>query len=202
MHVVVPDYLFAERLSWSVIFLVSYVALFAMSSWAHRRDRESAQGEHRDRGSRAVIYIFSAIGATCAFGAPALVPQARIGLPPQDVFTAAIAAMWIGIILYIWAVLTLGAFFRTSVQLLDGQRLVTRGPYRLLRHPAYTGGILLFAGIGLAVGNWISFVGATLSVVVAYAWRIHVEEIALRERFGAEFDAHRRRTWAVIPLLW
>ena len=86
--------------------------------------------------------------------------------------------------------------------LLDGQKLVTRGPYRLLRHPAYTGGILVFAGVGLSTGNWISFAAALLAVGLAYAWRIHVEEIALRERFGAEFEAQRRRTWAVIPLLW
>jgi len=33
-------------------------------------------------------------------------------------------------------------------------------------------------------------------------WRIRVEETALRERFGAEFDAHRKRTWAIIPLVW
>ena len=109
---------------------------------------------------------------------------------------------WVGLLLYTWAVLTLGAFFRVSVQLLDGQRLVTSGPYRLLRHPAYTGGILIFTGIGLATGNWISVAAATLSVTIAYAWRIHVEEIALRERFGAEFEAQRRRTWAVIPLIW
>jgi protein-S-isoprenylcysteine O-methyltransferase len=99
-------------------------------------------------------------------------------------------------------VLTLGAFFRTSVQLLDGQRLVTRGPYRLLRHPAYTGGILVFAGVGLSTGNWISTAVAPLAVAIAYAWRIHVEERALRERFGAEFETHRRRTWAVLPPVW
>jgi len=114
----------------------------------------------------------------------------------------AIALLWAGLLLYIWAVLTLGAFFRTSVQLLDGQQLVRRGPYRVLRHPAYTGGILLFAGIGLAAGNWISALVAPLAAVVAYAWRIHVEELALRERFGAAFESHRKRTWAVLPPVW
>jgi protein-S-isoprenylcysteine O-methyltransferase len=202
MHAVFPVYLFNERLSWSIFFWASYVTFFLVSSWVHQRERSAARGDNRDRGSCPLIYIASAVGILCAFAAPSLLASARIGLPPEPVFATAMTLFWAGVVLYNWAVLTLGAYFRTSVQLLDGQRLVTIGPYRLLRHPAYTGGILLFAGIGLATGNWISAVAAPLSVVIAYAWRIHVEEIALRERFGAEFETHRRRTWAVIPLVW
>jgi protein-S-isoprenylcysteine O-methyltransferase len=99
-------------------------------------------------------------------------------------------------------VATLGAYFRTTVQILDGHRLITNGPYRFLRHPVYTGGTLVFSGMGLAIGNWVSFAVAALTTLLAYVWRIHVEEIALGERFGAEFAAHRKRTWAVIPFLW
>ena len=202
MHAVFPDYLFNERASWSIVFWASYAAFFFVSWWAHGRERNAARGDIRDRGSRPLIYALSLIGLVCIFAAPALLPSARIGLPPEAVFATALAMFWAGLLLYTWAVLTLGAFFRVSVQLLDGQRLVTSGPYRLLRHPAYTGGILIFTGIGLATGNWISLAAAALSVTIAYGWRIHVEEIALRERFGAEFETHRRRTWAVIPLIW
>ena len=117
-------------------------------------------------------------------------------------FATAIILLWAGTALYPWAAITLGAFFRTSVQLLHGQQLVTHGPYRILRHPAYTAGVLVFTGIGLAMGNWLSLAGAVLPVMIAYVWRIRVEETALRERFGPEFDAHRARTWAIIPLVW
>ena len=112
------------------------------------------------------------------------------------------AVVGAGILLYRWAALTLGAFFRTQVTLLDGQRLVMRGPYRLLRHPAYSGGILVYAGIGLAIGNWLSAIAMPLSLIVAYSRRIRVEEAALRERFGAEFEANHARTWAIIPFVW
>jgi protein-S-isoprenylcysteine O-methyltransferase len=202
MHVVFPVYLFNECLLWSIVFWASYAVSFVVPLWVQRRERSTTRGDNRDRGSHALIYVASIIGVTCAFTAPSLLPSARIVLPAEPVFTTAMTLMWAGVILYIWAVLTLGAFFRTSVQLLDGQRLVTRGPYRLLRHPAYTGGILLYSGFGLATGNWISAVTAPLSMVIAYDWRIHVEEIALRERFGAEFETRRLRTWAVIPLVW
>ena len=202
MHFVVPTYLFAERRLWSAIYWATFVAFFGATSWVQNREKNAARGDMRDRGSKPVIYVGSLVGMAGAFLAPAYWPEAKIGLPPEPVFATAMALIWVGLLLYIWAVLTLGAFFRTSVQLLDGQRLVRRGPYRLLRHPAYTGGILLFAGIGLSTGNWISAVVAPLSAIVAYAWRIHVEELALRERFGAEFEDHRKRTWAVIPLVW
>jgi len=197
-----PQYLFLERPAWAAIFWVSYVAFFFVTMWVHGRERGKVQGDNRDRGSRAGIYVLSFVGVAVAFAGPYLMPSARIALPPLPVFVVAIVLFWSGAVLYPWAAITLGAFFRTSVQLLDGQRLVTRGPYRILRHPAYTAGVLVFAGIGLAMGNWLSFAGAVLSVALAYAWRIRVEEMALRERFGAEFDAHRKRTWAIIPLVW
>jgi protein-S-isoprenylcysteine O-methyltransferase Ste14 len=195
-------YLFLERPAWAAIFWISYVAFFFATMWVHNRERGKTQGDNRDRGSRPATYALSLVGALLAFGAPVLFPSARIPLPHALMFYTAIALFWAGTILYPWAAITLGAFFRTSVQLLDGQRLVTRGPYRILRHPAYTAGMLVFTGIGLATGNWLSLVGAMLSVAIAYAWRIRIEEAALRERFGAEFEAHRRRTWAIIPLVW
>jgi protein-S-isoprenylcysteine O-methyltransferase len=197
-----PPYLFLERPLWTAIFWGAYIVFFFVTSWVYGRERGMAGGENRDRGSRPLIYLLSFAGIGFAFAGPYIEPGARIMLPHEPVFIAAMAMFLGGMILYPWAALTLGAFFRTSVQLLEGQRLVTRGPYRIVRHPAYTGGILVFAGVGLAMGNWFSFAAATLSVVIAYAWRIRVEEIALTERFGAEFEAQKRRTWAVIPLLW
>jgi protein-S-isoprenylcysteine O-methyltransferase Ste14 len=194
-----PD---SQNSVWIWLLVASYVAFFCVSSWAHQRERKGAQGADRDRGSKPLIYLLSFAGAGGAFAMPGLVPAARIALPSDAIFAAAIGLMWSGILLYAWAIQTLGAFFRTSVTLLDGQKLITRGPYRVVRHPAYTGGILLFAGIGLSSGNWAGLAVSTLAVSLAYAWRIHVEEKALLERFGAEFEARRRNVSAVIPFIW
>jgi protein-S-isoprenylcysteine O-methyltransferase len=198
----VDRYLFLANPLWTATFWVTYAAFFAVGMWAASREREMAKGENRDRGSKGVVYVFSFLGMGSAFLLAWYVPQARIALPALPVFATGIVLVWAGVALYIWAVQTLGTSFRTSVTLLDGQRLITRGPYRILRHPAYTGGILIFAGIGLDIGNWLSFAAMTLAAVTAYAVRIRVEEKALRERFGAEFEANKKRTWAVIPLVW
>ncbi len=197
-----PPYLFLERWDWTIIFFGSFVCLAIFSGWANGRDRVRPQGDDRDRGSRALIFLLSPVGMVLAFAGPYAFPQARIGFDPARVFTTAMVLFWIGLPLYIWAVLTLGKYFRTTVQILDEHRLVVSGPYRFLRHPVYTGGILIFAGLGLALGNWFSFCASALSTFIAYVWRIRVEESALHERFGSEFEEHRRRTWAVLPFVW
>lgn len=197
-----PDYLFLEHPLWIAVFVATCVAFMFSTSWVHRRERAWAGGENRDRGSRALIYAMSALAQIIELAGPYLMPGARINLDHTSVFVVAIAFLWIGIVLYPWAAITLGRNFRTAVQLLDGQTLITRGPYRIVRHPAYAAGFAMFTGFGLAVGNWLSLLGGLAAAFVAYAWRIHVEELALADRFGAEFAAQKKKTWAVIPLLW
>lgn len=195
-------YLFKMEPFTEHVFWISYLAWCAMEAWIFSRDLRTAKGERKDRGSFFVIVILITAGITNAFWAPHLWPWARIALPAQPLFWFAIALIWAGIVLRIWAVLTLGRHFRIAVRILDEHKLVTHGPYRVLRHPSYTGGLMTLSGVGLAFGNWISFAGAFFSILIAYGLRIIVEEAALRERFGADFEAHRKRTWAIIPLLW
>ena len=54
------------------------------------------------------------------------------------------------------AIKTLGRFFTFDVRVVEDQHIVTSGPYKLVRHPSYTGMMLAFAGMGLALGNWLS----------------------------------------------
>ena len=194
--------LFAQRPDWRIFFWISYVAWIAFEIWVSARDRRAARGEKHDGGSIVAIFIFIWLGITAAFMAPHIVPSARIGLWPEPIFVTAMTLFWAGIALRLWAISTLGRFFRTKVLVLDDHRLVTSGPYRVLRHPAYTGSILTLAGLGLAFGNWLSALSAFVCILLAFAWRILVEEKALRARFGAAFELHRRRTWAVIPFFW
>jgi len=183
-------------------FWVSYWAWILMEIWIFSRDLRRAPGERRDRGSFFLIMVTIGGGVTAAFYAPHLYPWARIALPQPQVFWSAIVLMWAGIGLRVWSVLTLGRHFRIAVRILDDHRLVTRGPYRVLRHPSYTGGILTVTGLGLALGNWISLAVAFTGIFIGYGVRIVVEEAALAARFGAAFDAHKKRTWAVIPPVW
>ena len=197
-----PAYLFLDDPVWAAVYWATYIVFALETGFISSREKGMARGDMRDRGSRGFIYFMSFFAMGLAFGAPFAAPGLRIALPAAPVFWTAMALFWAGLALYGWAYATLGSFFRTEVQLLEGHRLVTGGPYRVLRHPAYTGGTLVMTGIGLASGNWLSVAGAFAATIIAYARRIAVEEAALGERFGAEFEARKSRTWALLPFFW
>jgi protein-S-isoprenylcysteine O-methyltransferase len=182
-------------------FWISYMAWILMEVWIFSRDIKKGSGEKKDRGTFLLIVLCISAGITTAFYAPHIWPWAHIALS-VPLFWSAIAMIWLGIILRVWAVLTLGKHFRTSVRILEDHKLVTSGPYRVLRHPSYTGGLITVFGVGLAFGNWISLAAAFGGIFISYAVRIFVEEKALRDHFGAAFEAHAKRTWAVLPPVW
>ncbi|WP_238384870.1 methyltransferase family protein [Segeticoccus rhizosphaerae] len=62
---------------------------------------------------------------------------------------------WLGLLLRWWSFATLGRYFTTVVKTSADQVVVSRGPYRALRHPSYTGLLAAFLGCGLMLGNWV-----------------------------------------------
>jgi protein-S-isoprenylcysteine O-methyltransferase Ste14 len=187
---------------WAWLLGVSGAAWGALELWIFGRDRRAVAGEDADRGSLRVLFfgLFAVIWA--AGYARGMAPWARIrGLQPAGYVVGA-TVTFLGLALRLWAVRTLGDFFRTSVTLHEGHRLVSGGPYRRLRHPSYTGMILAMTGIGIGQGNWLALAILTLGGLAAFAWRIRVEDAALRARFGAEWEAYAKHRWAVIPFVW
>jgi protein-S-isoprenylcysteine O-methyltransferase Ste14 len=108
----------------------------------------------------------------------------------------------VGAALRDWAILSLGRYFRREVTIEPGQRIVRRGPYRVLRHPSYTGIVLILAGFGLAFGSWVSAAVALLIVFVGMLPRIRVEERALAQAFGADYTDYANSTARLLPHVW
>src|SRR5262245_35458188 len=71
-------------------------------------------------------------------------------------FSLSLALLWFGGGLRWWCFRTLGGYFTFNVMTSPDQPVITTGPYRLLRHPSYTGFLLALLGVGLAFGNWLS----------------------------------------------
>jgi protein-S-isoprenylcysteine O-methyltransferase Ste14 len=115
---------------------------------------------------------------------------------------AGLLVMWVGLGIRIWAVVVLGSAFRTTVEVDAGQQLVDRGPYRLVRHPSYTGILLIDVGYGLTLGNWLSFVLLLLVPLGTMMRRISVEEATLTEVIGQPYLAYKERTKRLVPGLW
>jgi len=112
---------------------------------------------------------------------------------------AGLALMVAGIALREWSIWVLGKHFTVRVQVREKAELVTDGPYGYIRHPSYTGGLLTFFGIPLAIGSWAGLAFGLVVLLLAYEYRISVEENALRNAFGREYDAYKKRTWKLFP---
>jgi protein-S-isoprenylcysteine O-methyltransferase Ste14 len=180
----------------------SYGAWFAMELWVMSRDRRRFSGRTADRGSFFGFVIAIPAALIIAFQAVFRLPELGIAVLQPALSWAGIGLIWGGMAFSLWAIRTLGAFFRTSVVVQETHRLVTAGPYRWLRHPAYTGSIASLVGLGLALGNWASLAAMALLPTLAIAFRIHVEERALTEQFGGAYDEFRKSRRAVLPLVW
>lgn len=103
-----------------------------------------------------------------------------------------------GLLFAVWARLYLGRNWSGVVTVKADHELITGGPYRLVRHPIYTGLALAFAGTGLAIGQWRAVLAFVL-VLIAIVHRIIVEERFMREQFGAKYDEYARRVKALVP---
>lgn len=95
----------------------------------------------------------------------------------------------------------LGDNFTGDVRAREDQPVIDRGAYRWVRHPSYTGGILMFAGIGVALANWASLAILVIVSVAVYSYRITVEEKALLGAIGEPYAAFMRTRKRFIPFV-
>ena len=181
------------------IFLVVY-ALWLFSELViggiiPRSRRRGAPIRYEDKSSRPLIALSTFLSLTISF----LFASSGIAVLPSWAFYLGIGLMIAGILLRQWSIAVLGRYFSRTVGVQDGQAVVDRGPYRLVRHPAYTGSLLTIVGLGLVLQSW----GAVLVLIaffgVAFGYRIHVEEGVLTSKLGDEYVAYAKRTKRLIP---
>ena len=163
-----------------------------------KRSRGSASGVSADRGTRALLVIVITAAITAAVMVSGL-PNARISASSQALAAVALALLVSGLGLRWWAVLTLGRFFTVDVAIHDGHTLVDRGPYGRLRHPSYTGLLLAFAGVGVAMGSFASLAALMIPIAAAILVRIRIEEAALGSALGSEYRDYAARTKRLVP---
>jgi protein-S-isoprenylcysteine O-methyltransferase Ste14 len=163
---------------------------------------ETAQhrgGVARDQGTRVVIALGVGAAVALAFVFRAHVPSARV---PAALRAVGLVVMWCGLVVRAWAVITLGRAFRTTVEVDTDQPVITSGPYGYVRHPSYTGLLLIIAGTGLAVGNWLGVAACLLLPLPALVLRIRVEEGELVRVLGEPYRSYQARTKRLVPGVW
>jgi protein-S-isoprenylcysteine O-methyltransferase len=156
-------------------------------------------GENLDRGSRVWVVALIVVGTAGAF---ALSWQGFGRIDGAWPVVTGLVLAGGGMALRAWSVATLGSYFTTAVEVQADHRVIDSGPYRLLRHPSYTGALLTVAGMTLALGTWLGCVVATGFALAGLVQRILVEERALAARLGPAWDAFAQTRRRLIPVIW
>lgn len=162
------------------------------------RGSRSQSARSEDRSTLTLLWVTITLAMWGAVLAARMLPAATFTLSRVGQYVA-LAVFCAGISLRWWAVMTLGRFFTVDVAIHSDHRVVTAGPYRFVRHPSYTGLILLFTAQAVTFENVASLAVALLPIFIALGYRIHVEERALDGALGAAYAEYRRTTKALIP---
>ncbi|MGI8840025.1 MAG: methyltransferase family protein [Caulobacteraceae bacterium] len=183
--------LIAECILWGVW----YVTWWAAAAWAAPAARRAGVG------AQAFNYLLTGLGAVFLF---ALNPRSPLRLSivwrtPDAAAWALVAATAVAFAFCWWARLHLGRLWSGTTTLKADHRVVETGPYRLVRHPIYTG--VLAAGLALAVmeGTLGAFIGLAL-FTLGFIGQTRGEEVFLRQELGAaSYGAYAARTPMLLP---
>jgi protein-S-isoprenylcysteine O-methyltransferase Ste14 len=190
------DLLDISLFAWIVYFLwlLSEIAIVITT----KRQRKNVVVEKKDKGSFWFI-IFGVF--ICVF----LIFQchyAKWGYVDTSISNIGAILVIVGVCIRVWAVSALGKHFSMMVSVASQQKIIQHGPYRVIRHPSYTGALVTFIGLGLAFNTWIGSLIMFVFFVIVYGYRIRIEEKALIERFPDEYPSYVQNTWRLIPFIW
>jgi protein-S-isoprenylcysteine O-methyltransferase Ste14 len=156
----------------------------------------------RDRGSMGILIGLQWAGLALNFLLAWLFPAAAISWYRTTLFLLGVTLILLGVALRWYAIWTLGNYFTRDVAVSTDQKVVQNGPYRYIRHPAYSGTFLTMVGVGLAMTNWASLVALLTCVLLGHMYRVRVEEKALIYTIGQPYVEYMHRTWRFIPLVF
>lgn len=186
-----------------LLLLVTTQAWGAMELSQRSANMEGRQGATKVGGVGSRLAMLAALIATTIVVnvAPHVVPAATIR-PGAVAFAAGMVILLAGLALRGWSFKTLGEYFTYTVMVSSDQPVITTGPYRLLRHPSYTGILMACVGVGLTSANWAGLAVMALLPLVVILWRIHIEEDALLATLGDRYRAFASHHKRLVPLVW
>ena len=187
--------------------LLIFLACLAISVFYRRRARLESGTILRRREGGALIALrvgvalplFLAIVLTVVW--PRWMAWASFPLPEWAAWVR-----WVGVVLGVlsvpsvyWVFASIGSNISETVLTKDQHQLITHGPYRWVRHPLYTTGIVLLLSVGLMAASWfiLLFVGIALVLILTVV--IPAEERKLVEKFGEAYRELQRRTGRLLP---
>lgn len=178
----------------SVVFFVSELSLLIF-----RRSGKSEPGAGRDKNSLLLFWIVIPCSIGAGMGTAACYPLWPVGAAATYIAPALVIS---GLLVRWLAIIQLGKAFTVNVAIAGDQQLKTDGLYGIVRHPSYTGLLMVITGLAFYTGYWLSFLCIFLPITLALAYRISIEEKALAANFGNSYEAYKKRTKRLVPLIY
>lgn len=175
------------------------IAIVWISEFILFRNRGTGQEDPVEK--RSFFLIFSALAATIA-AAAVLGEMRSISQAMPWLKTVGITLFGLGVFLRFWGILHLKSQFTRHVTVQQGDGIVSTGPYRKLRHPLYTGLLLIAIGMALFFQSLIAALVGGVWVGWALAKRMDGEEAMLIEEFGEEYREWMKRRARLIPFIY
>ncbi len=151
----------------------------------------------------AVGFVASLFGYLGWFGGSVAVATDSSFISPITAFDIRMGAviLFLGHALFGWTLWAIGASFGLRPRIIAEHRLVTRGPYRVVRHPMYTALHVIYLGTFLLVPSWF-FLVCLIAAVVGNTIRAAEEERVLLARYGQDYAVYREVTGRFFPKLF
>jgi protein-S-isoprenylcysteine O-methyltransferase Ste14 len=186
-----------------ILYLLVTLSWYLMEAVQYARQQQWRQEATRvsPRGFWPAYWACVAVATAMIILAPHIAPAAAIG-HGAAVFAVGMVLLVAGVALRVWSFHVLGRYFTFTVRVSPDQPVVTSGPYRVLRHPGYAGGMLAIAAIGLLYGNWAGLAFVVLPLLALTVWRIRVEENALLTTLDGRYRAYAAHHKRLVPLVW
>lgn len=163
--------------------------------------RSRGTGVRQDRSTLHVLWLV--IMASIATGVYVALHWRSARLPHWDwIAIVAVVLFVTGLFVRWWAIVVLGPFFTVDVQIAKDHELVETGPFRLVRHPSYTGVMLAFVGFALTLENWAALLIVVVPIFTAFIHRMNVEEEALLAGLGQRYSVYMTRTRRLVPFVY
>lgn len=170
-----------------------------VGAFKQRASVTRSKASRRDRGSMALLIGLLWSGLALDVVLAVLLPGATFAWQRPIFFELGIGLTLCGVALRWYAVWMLGQYFTRDVAVSADQQVVQRGPYRYIRHPAYSGTFLTMLGIGLALTNWVGLLVLLVCAFLGHWLRVRIEEQALVQVIGQPYLDYMRRTRRFIP---
>lgn len=101
----------------------------------------------------------------------------------------------------VFLVLRENTYAAGTIEVEQGQQVISTGPYALVRHPMYAGALIMLLGIPLALGSWWGLL-TIVPMALALVWRILDEEAFLRKNLPGYAEYRAQVKYRLVPLIW